>query len=281
MIEYIKMIILALVGGATFALPVSSATHYSFLNNVLNFSQETDTLGFYYAVMALSFSAVIFILLRKIYFLCFKAFFVKDEKLASYKKVMTNLLVSFIPVFVLFIPVGEDKLLCDIFDSFLAESNLLLVSVTSVICAFVLVVSIWYTRQSYAVTKRGADLKTVIRSSVYQIVSYVIPGFSHVSSAATNMLICDVESKVIVREIYLYIAPQMLVINLIKVLRYVLSDMIINPVMVIICIAVVGLMSALVVTRMSKINIRRLFVFFASYCCVTGIIFAALSFVLK
>lgn len=281
MIEYIKILIFALFGGAAFALPVSSAAHYSFLNGIMNFSQEADTLGFYYSVMALAFSAVVFILLRKIYRLCLKSVFTNDTKLKSYRKVMKNLVLSLVPMAVLFVPVGEGKLLCDLFDGFLTRENLLMVSVVSVLGAFVLVVSVWYTRQSYSVTKRGADVKTVIRSSFYQIVSYVIPGVSHVSSACTNMLICDVESKVIVREIYLYIAPQMLLVNLVKIIRYSLTDMIINPVMVIICFTVVALMSALVITKMSKINIRRLFTFFSVYCAVTGLMFAVLSFLLN
>lgn len=281
MIEYIKMIIFALFGGATFALPVSSASHFSFLNSVMKFSQDAEVLGFYYSVMSLAFCTVTFILLRKIYTLCIRSVFNKDSKLTNYRKVMKNLAVSLVPALILFVPVGDGKLLCDLFDGFLTPSNLLLVSVASIIGALVLVISIWYTKQSYSVTKRGADMKTVLRSSVYQIISYVIPGVSHVSSAGTNMLICDVESKVIVREIYLYIAPQMLLINAVKIIRFALSDMVINPVMVIICFAVTALMSVLVITKMSKINIRRLFAFFAAYCALTGVIFAALSFVLN
>ncbi len=281
MIEYIKILIASLINGATFPLPVSSAAHFSFLNAVMNFSEDTKLLGFYYSVMSIAFSAVVFILLRKIYFLCIKSIFNKDIKLVSYRKLMKNLFISFVPMLILFTPVGEGKLLCDLFDNFLGKSSYLLVAFASIVCAFILVISIWYTRQSYSETKRGADTKTAIRAAVYQVISYVIPGISHVSSASTNMLICDVESKVIVREIYLYIAPQMLLVNLVKVIRFALTDTVINPVMVIICVIATASVSALVITKMSKINIRRIFPFFAVYCIVTGVIFAILSFVLK
>ncbi len=281
MIEYIKLIILSLICGVTLPLPVSSAAHFSFINGVLDFSDDKSVLGFYFSVMSFVFSVVIFVLLRKIYFLGFKSLFNKDSKLTNYRKLMKNLLISIMPTAVLFLPVGEDKLLCDLFDGFLVKSNILLVSVACIISALILVVSVWYTRQSYSVTKRGADIKTVIRSSVYQIISYVIPGISHVSSAGTNMLICDVESKIIIREIYLYIAPQMLIINAVKIIRYALSDMIVNPVMVIFCVLAVLLMSTLVVTKMSKINIRRILGYFAVYGAVIGVVFAVLSFVLK
>ena len=281
MIEYIKIIIISLICGVTLPLPVSSAAHLSFVNGVLNFSDDKSVLGFYYSVMSVVFSAVIFVLLRKIYILGISSLFNKDSKLTAYRKLMKNLLVSLIPAVILFVPVGEDKLLCDLFDGFLVKSNILLVSVATVINALILVISVWYTRQSYSVTKKGADLKTVIRSSVYQIISYVIPGASHVSSAGTNMLICDVESKIIIREIYLYIAPQMLVINVAKIIRYILSDMIVNPVMVVFCVVSVLLMSTLVVTKMSKINIKRILGFFTVYGAVAGVLFAVLSFVLK
>ena len=281
MIEYIKILILSLVCGATFALPVSSSAHFSFINAVVKFSEDVNVLGFYYSVMSLAFSSAIFILLRKIYLLGIKSLFNKDAKLTSYRRLMKNLFISLVPMLILFVPVGEDKLLCDLFDNFLSSGNLLLVAVASIICAFVLVISVWYTKQSYSVTKRSADLKTVIRTSVYQVVAYVIPGVSRVSSASTNMLICDVESKVIVREIYLYIAPQMLLVSVVKIIRYAFADIIINPIMVLIAFSAVGLMTALVVAKMSKINIRRLFGFFAAYCGVSGVLFTILSFLLK
>lgn len=282
MIEYIKILIAALISGITLPLPVSSAAHFSFLNGVLNFSEDTAVLGFYYSVMSLAFSLVVFVLLRKIYLLCFKSLFDREKKLGSYRRLMKNLAVSLVPLLVLFVPVNsEGKLLCDLFDNFLGASSFLLVAFASVVCALVLVISVWYTRQSNADTKKGTDTKTAIRMAVYQLISYIIPGISHVSSASTNMLICDVESKVIVREICLYLAPQMFLVNLVKVIRFALSDMIINPVMVIIAFAAVAATSAIVITRMSKINIRRIFPFFVIYCILTGVIFAVLSFVLK
>lgn len=280
MIDYIKMIILALFSGATIALPVSSSAHYSILNSVISFSDDEKVLGFYFSVFSVVFAIVIFVLLRKIYITGFKSLFSKDDKLISYKKLMKNLLISLIPMAVLFIPVGEGMLIADYFDKFLTEGNLLLIAFAGVISALVLVISIWYTRQGYSNTKRASNLKSTVRMSVYQLVSYVIPGVSRVSSAATNMLICDIDSKVIVREIYLYIAPQMFIVNIVKALRYALSDAVVDPVMIIIGSAVTAAMAAIVVMRMSKINIRRLFTFFSIYSAVFGVAVGVLSFIL-
>ena len=55
----------------------------------------------------------------------------------------------------------------------------------------------------------------------------------------------------------------------------------VNPVMVVFCVVSVLLMSTLVVTKMSKINIRRILGFFTVYGAVAGVLFAVLSFVLK
>lgn len=281
MIEYIKILLISLICGATLPLPVSSGAHLSFINGILDFSDDKNVLGLYYSVMSVAFSLVIFVFLRKIYLSGIKSLFRKDKKLSGYRKLMKNILISLIPSLILFVPVSEDKLLCDIFDGFLVRSNILLVAVASVIGSLVLVISIWYTRQGYSLTKRSADTKTVIRTAVYQIVSYVIPGISRVSSASTNMLICDVESKVIIREIYLYIAPQMLLINTVKIVRFILADVIVSPLMIAVSVVSVVVMSAVVVMAMSRINIRRIFAFFAVYGGVIGAAFCVISFVLK
>lgn len=281
MIEYIKILIISLVCGVALPLPVSSGAHLSFINGILDFSDDKNVLGLYYSVMSVAFSLVIFVFLRKIYLSGIKSLFRKDKKLSGYRKLMKNILISLIPSLILFVPVSEGKLLCDIFDGFLVRSNILLVAVACVIGSLVLVISIWYTRQGYSLTKRSADTRTVIRTAVYQIVSYVIPGISRVSSASTNMLICDVESKVIIREIYLYIAPQMLLINTVKIIRFILADVIVSPVMIAFSVVAVVIMSAVVVTAMSRINIRRIFAFFAVYGGVIGAAFCVISFVLK
>lgn len=281
MIDYINMIILALFAGATAPLPTSSAAHYSVVNSIINFSEDEKTLGFYYSVISIAFAVVVFVLLRKIYINGIKGLFSKDESLMNYKKVMINVLVSLIPAAVLFIPIGEGTFVIDYFDKFLSSSNLLLVAVVSILSALVLVISIWYTRQGSVAKMRVCDLKTTIRFSVYQIISYVIPGISHVSSGATNMLICDMDSRVVVREIYLYMAPQMFLINLIKALRYALSDAVVDPVMMVIGAAVGAAIAAFVVIKMSKVNIRRTFTFFSIYSAVFGITAAILSFIIR
>ena len=75
MIEYIKILLISLICGATLPLPVSSGAHLSFINGILDFSDDKNVLGLYYSVMSVAFSLVIFVFLRKIYLSGIKSLF--------------------------------------------------------------------------------------------------------------------------------------------------------------------------------------------------------------
>ncbi len=286
MIEYIKMAIIALVCGITMPLPASSAAHYSVLSHAMNFVSDERELSFYYGVFGIVFSVVIFIMLRKIYIKSIKAFFTRDKekleskKLIPYKPITKNILLSLIPMAVLFIPVAENTLLMDYFDKFLTSNSLYLVGVASVINALIMVVAIWYTRQKANELKRVSDTRSTLRMAVYQLISYVVPGFSHVSSGSVNMLISDVNPRVIVREVYLYLAPHMLIISIFKVVRAILNDVIVDLVPLGIAIAVFALAALLCVHLVGKFNLRRLFPFFTVYSVLLGVLAIALTFII-
>lgn len=283
MIQYIKMAVIALVCGVMAPLPVSSSAHTSFLNSVVKFTGDEQVLSFYYAVFMLAFSFVVFINLRKIYIKTFKSVFksknTQDSSAKAYKKVFKNILLSLIPLVVLYIPVSSDgTLLVDYFDKFLASSGNLLSAFACVISAFVIVISIWYTKQKNEATKRTASTKTTVRMAIYQLIAYAVPGMSKVSLGAVNMLICDIEPKVIMREVYLYIAPQAFVVSLVKVIRSLVSDVIVDPLAAIIAFAVCAVASAVIIHFVSRVNMRKLLGFFAVYSAVFGVAVGIISF---
>lgn len=286
MIEYIKMIILAVVCGLTMPLPTSSAAHYSVLSHAMNLTGDEKELGLYFGVFGIVFSLVIFIMLRKIYIKSIKALFtfdnekLKNKKLTPYKPIVKNIFLSIIPSLVLFIPTSKDTIILDYFDKFLTSNSLYLVGVACVINALVLVVAIWYTKQQSNVVKRVSDTKSVLRMSVYQLVSYVVPGFSHVSSGGVNMLISDVNSRVIIREVYLYLAPQMLIVSIVKVLRAVLSDVIVDIVPLAIATVVFAVAAFICVHLVGKFNVRKLFPFFAVYSGLLGVVAVLVTFII-
>ncbi len=281
MIDYIKMIILAVVSAITAPLPTSSAAHFSFLSDILNFGEDGETLSFYYAVFSLVFAIVIFVCLKKIYANTVKAFFSKKTELSvNYRKIGKNIILTLLLTLILFVPVSKERLLIDYFSLFLTESGLLLTGIASCVSALILTVSIWYTRQNYAKTKRTPRTRDILRMSFYQLVSYVVPGLSHVSLGASNLLICDIDSKVLVREIYVYLAPQMFVVSVVRIVKYVLSGAILNPVIIAIGAVCFGVVCFGIVKLVSKVNIRRLFVFFSIYSAVLGVAGAILSFII-
>lgn len=274
MIEYIKMFILSLINGVMMPLPVSSSAHVSFLNKVLDYTDKGETLSFYYAVFSVAFSLVIFFSLRKIYGKVFKSLFTKNDgskHTAAYKKAGKNIFLSILPAVLLFIPVSEDMLVIDYFDKFLSSSGLLLTAFASLISALVFVTAIWYTKQSNSPTYRNASTKTVLRSAVYELVAFVVPGTSKIAIGSVNMLICDVEPKVIMRDVYLYSAPVIFAVSVVKIIRSLIVDLVVDPLAVIIGAAVSIIASSVIVYFVSKVNMRKLMGFFAWYSVIFGV----------
>lgn len=286
MIEYIKLIICAIVCGITMPLPVSSGAHYSILSHAMSLTGDEKELGFYFGVFGIVFSVVIIIMLRKIYSKSIRAAFIfnkdklKEKKLTAYKSIVKNIILSLIPTIVLFVPTGEHTIVLDYFDKFLTSNSLYLVGVACVINALVLVVAIWYTKQSPSNIKRVSDTKSVMRMSFYQLVSYVVPGFSHVGSGSVNMLISDIEPRVVIREVYLYLAPQMLTVSIVKVVRAIVNDVIVDLLPLAIAVVLFGLVSLLIVHLVGKFGIRKLFPFFAVYSAVLGVIAVLVTFII-
>ena len=129
-------------------------------------------------------------------------------------------------------------------------------------------------------TKRSTETKDVIRMSFYNLVPQMIPGLSKVSFSSTNLLVGDVDSRVIAREIYLYLGPQVFVFNTFKVIRALLSGVTIDPVLIIISIIVVFICSMLMISLVAKINIRRLLPFFSVYSVIFGVFAVIVTFII-
>lgn len=283
MIEYLKMVIVAIITGLTAPLPASSAAHYNFFANVVGLSADTERLSLYYNTFILVFSFVIFLAFRKTVCRGFRlAFAPKSEhgadKVRDKKYFIKNVLFSLIPTPLLFIPVSKGKLLMDYIDSFLNVNGLILAGIACVITACVLIIAIWYTSKSRNPLRRAVDKKTVLRMSFYQLPCYVIPGFSHVASGAVNLFISDIGSKSLVGQLYIYLAPSMFFVSAVKIIRLLVSGVLFDPIMLLVGVIVFALASRLVISLALKVNIRRLFAFFSAYSAVFGIFITVISF---
>lgn len=275
MIEYIKIAIIALVTGFMAPLPVSSSAHFSILNNAVELTSDASKLGFYFSLFQIAFAAMVFICLRKIYFKSIKSVFVgkksKEDNAKVYKNVAKNILLTILPMIVLFIPVGDGALLIDYFDKFLTGNGLYLTGIACIINALVLVIARWYSKQEVKKLKRVCGTGSAMRMSAYQLVSFLVPGFSHVSSGATNMLMSDVHPKVIMREVYLYLAPSVFVVSLAKIIRYLINDTIVDVVSVVIGVEIFSIISFIVIKLIAKFNTKSVLRFFSVYSALLGI----------
>ena len=281
MIEYIKMIIISLISSVMMPLPVSSSAHTSFLNKALSYTTDGSVLAFYYAVFSLAFCVVVFFNLRKIYSKVVTSLFTSKAKstttVSAYKKVGRNILLSLIPLAILYIPVNDELLIIDYFDKFLSSSGLLFSAFTSIMSSFVIVIAMWYTKQKNAPLKRAANTKTVMRSAFYELVAFGVPGMSKITLGSVNMLICDIEPRVIMREVYLYVTPQIFIVSLIKIIRGLVIDLVVDPLAIIIG-AVIGIIAtAVIIHFVSRVNMRKLLGFFAAYSAV----FSAATFIMS
>ncbi len=274
MIEYIKMIIIAVVCGFMAPLPSSASAHFSLLSSAMVLSTDEKKLGFYFAIFCIAFSLAVFVCLRKIYSKSIKSVFLRksasEDNLKVYRNVAKNLLLSLLPVLVLFIPAGEGTLLVNYFDKFLTGNGLYLIGVACIINALILIIARWYAKQAGRKLKRVSDTSGAVRMSVYQLVSFVVPGFSHVSSGAANMLMSDIHPKVIMREVYLYLAPSMFLVNSLKVVKYLLEDTIVDVVTVIIGAITVFTVSFLVMKLVAKLSPKKVLSFFSIYSALLG-----------
>lgn len=284
MIEYIKMIIIAVVSGFMAPLPASASAHFSILSKAVSLTDDEKKLGFYFALFGVTLSVVIFFCLRKIYLKSFRAIFEKksdsDSNLKIYKRVSKNIFLSILPIAVLFIPLGEGKLLLDYFDKFLSGNGLYLTGFACIISGFVLLVARWYAKQENKKAKRVCSTGSALRMSVYQLASYIIPGFSHIASGAANMLMGDVHPKVVMREVYLYLAPSMLIVNIAKIIKYLINDVIIDASLAITGIVIFAAMCYLAMRLVAKLNTRKVLAFFSVYSILLGIGAFVLTFVI-
>lgn len=283
MIQYIKIAIMALISSVIMPLPASSSAHASFLNKTLSYTTDSSVLSFYYAVFSLAFCVVVFFNLRKIYSKVFSSTFKSksqgDKTAAAYKKVGKNIILSLIPLAILYIPIGEDMLIIDYFDKFLSSSGLLLSAFTCLMSSLVIVIAMWYTKQKNAPLKRAANTKTVMRSAFYELVAFGVPGISKITLGTVNMLICDIEPRVIMREVYLYVTPQIFVVGLIKIIRGLVIDLVVDPLAIIVGAVISILASALIIHFVSRVNMRKLLGFFAGYSAVFAVAIFIMSLI--
>ena len=94
------------------------------------------------------------------------------------------------------------------------------------------------------------------------------------------MLMGDVHAKVVMREVYLYLAPSMFMVNIIKIIRYLMNDVIIDASLAVVGIVVFAVMCYLTMRLVAKFNTRKVLSTFSIYSVLLGLGAVVLTFVI-
>lgn len=276
MLEYIKMMIISFISGVFSPLAVSSTAHYSFLASALNLSDNNAFLGFYSSAVTVTFSAVVFVYLRKIYSKGLRAAF--SKKRGAEKSIARNLLISLIPAVIMFIPVSKTTFIGDIFATYLGKKPILVTAFCCLASGLFLLLALWYSRQKRGALRRSLSLSGILRFALYQLPPYIFPGLSHISMGAAAVIVDNVDERAAAREALLYFAPSAFAVGLFRMIRYASSGLSVDPVMLVICAVFTALSSALIMNAVGKVNMKKLFSFFSVYSIVFGLFTAVASF---
>lgn len=281
MIEYIKTFIVSFITSVFAPVAASSSAHFAFLENILSFSKTKEESAFYYSVISVVFSLASLFFVRKIYKKGFSAVFGKSENIANkkaYKSMMKGILISLVPCVLMMIPVSEDKFVLDYFSDYLWKNNILVTSFCCFAMGFVILIAAWITKQKNIEKHRNSTIGDVVRITLYQTVSYIFPGLSPVSLAATGLIVSGVEESVIIRDVLIYTSPSLLVISVMRLVRVLLTGFEIDIIKLAICIASALIGNILMLNIVSKVNIKKSFFFFSFYSVIFGMFMIIASF---
>ena len=273
MISYLKMLLLSFFGGVFAALPVSYGAHYAFLADVTSFTKDASQLGFYFAVISVTFAVAVFFALRKVYVKAVAAPFRRSAKRGDlYRQLFLNAGITLLPGLVLLIPVNlpDGSTFIDVYPHLLDGNYLLLTAGGCVGSGLFLFIAAWYARQHYGTPVQASKTRSAIRYAIYQLPCWFLPGLAHGSVGATSLILTDLDETAVVREWLFCFAPPLFLVNAVRIVRYILSGVVLNPAMIAVAVAGALLGSALVLWLLSKVNLRKTFLFFALYSILFG-----------
>ena len=274
MLEYIKTVIIAFISSVFAPVAASSSAHFVLFENILSFSKTKEESAFYYSIISVIFSLVSMFFVRKIYKKGFIVVFGKKKKtdnMKTYKTMMKGILVSLVPCVLMLIPVSSEKIVLDYFTDYLWKNNILVSAFCCFAMGFVLLIAAWFTKQKSIDKHRNSTLTDVARITVYQTISYIFPGLSPVSLSATGLIVGGVEESVIIRDVLIYTSPSLFLISIMRLVKTSLTLIEFDIIKIAICVlsAVAG--TVLMLNIVSKVNIKKSFLFFSVYSVLFGL----------
>lgn len=284
MLEIIKIVLLSIVEGITVLLPVSSLGHFSLLKETLGYTDENFNAGYYYALFALAAVLALYIYYGKMHRKILSNMFksekkIKDDRQRAYKAAGRNILLSLIPLAVLAIPTSSKRFVGSLWTYFLSDGSLVFVGISSIFCAILMFISIWYLKQNVKEKYSLLDPKSAVFFGIFQIPAYIFPGLSHVAIGASRTSVSDIEPRNVFKEAFLYITPAYLIVNLFRVIYYAVTVGGINIIASVAGFVISFLLSILVLGTVNKFFNAKAYTAFTVYTLVFGILLTATSLV--
>lgn len=282
MLEILKIVLLSVVEGITVLLPVSSLGHFSLVKEVFGFTDENFNASFYYALFSLGAVLALYIFYRKMHKNVLSNMFkskssITDEKTMAYKTAGRNVLLSLAPLAVLAIPTSKSRFVGSLWTYFLSDGSLLFVGISSIFCAILMFISVWYLKQEANETTSLLEPKNAVFFGLFQIPAYIFPSLSHVAIGVSRTSVCDIDRKNIFKEAFLYIAPAYLIVNLFRVIYYAITVGGINIIASILGFIISFAISFFVLKTVNKYFNSKSYTVFTIYTLVFGIAVSAVS----
>ena len=278
-IEYLKALIEGVFVGFSAPLPISSSVHMFLTEKLMSTDADRTLISFYFYVYMLTFSVVLFLNFRSLYIKTYKGL-IRKEKTALFRG--KNLLISVAISLFLFLPISENGGAAFLFDGFMSQTSALnpfLAGIGSVFSGVILLLCLWYAKHNRTEKKNTASRIDVVKNSLLSLPAYLIPGLSKVTNKSVGLILCDIVPVKALRECYFYLAPELFIISLIKIIFYLIDGVNFDPVALSIGILSVAVINLLVLNILRRFSIKKLFGFCSAYSVVIGIITVAVGLI--
>lgn len=225
MIQTLKILLLSAVYGFTSLLPTSSLGHFSLFKEVLGYTDENFNASFYYALFSIGAGLAMYIYYFSVHTKIIKNTFRKKSSItldseAAFHVAGKNIILSLLPLLILFIPTGKNGFVGSLGNYFLSDDSLIFVGIASLFCSVLMFISHWYVKSEYTEKENLISSKNAVFFGLYQLPAYIFPGISHVSIGTSRVAVSDIDIKNVLKETYLYLAPAFMISGISRVIFY-------------------------------------------------------------
>lgn len=282
MIETLKILLLSVLYGFTSLLPVSSLGHFSLLKEVFGLNEASFNSSFYYSIFSIGAALAMYVYYFGIHTRVLRNVFRKKKNISgeadiAFKTAGRNIFISFLPILLLFIPVGKNTFVFSLGKYFLTEDSLVFVGIASIFCAVLMFISLWYIKSEYTEKVNLLSVKNAVFFGIFQIPAYLFPGLSHIGVGASRTAVSDIDIKNVLKETYLYLAPAFLVTGIVKTVYYFDGGKGVNTTVAIIGLAISFIVSLAMLAFINRFFSKRAYKAFTIYTLVFGLIVTGTS----